>query len=463
MEHVKLPWYRNHWQLKTTSLCLAVVIWYFVSLSIIATKTVPNIPIRIFNLPHDKTISGLLPNGVFQKRINLSLQGSKDIIEQLESSDLEVQLDASQSPDEWVVQINKKNLISLNPDIDLNKHVQTINQPDLVINLSKLTSAKVPVYLSVDGEAPKGYQFLDIFPHALLQEITGPEEEVTLLEDQGIPLTIDLKRISKNDLDELSTRVSDTHEDEVSFKIPPSWRKINIPHIPYAPQTLNDSLSQQLRIDFLKESLIPLEQNLPIIIHYPLESSYRFNPNTLQVEMGGVVQEKDGIPYFNQPLYISGTSRRFVETVRSGLCIMINALSPTGDEKLSWNVGLVNPRLMEDKYVSAMMSDFDVKENTSMEQREQLLRSRFREYLQNLRLYTGKQNKLTLDCRIVGHLIGVHAQSTRVNENRCLPQKRLQEAGRTRKIHPQTDRRLCKTGPPGAPPHLRTCGTRGGV
>jgi hypothetical protein len=412
MESIKLPWYRNNWQQKLSAILSGIVIWYFVSHSIIATKTIPNIPIRVFNLPHDKTISGLLPNGVYQKRINLTLHGSKDIIEQLESSDLEVQLDASQSPDEWVVQINKKNLVSLNPDIDLNKHIQTINQPDLVINLSKVASAKVPVYLSVEGQSPKGYQYLDIFPHTLMQEVNGPENEIAQLEDEGISLSIDLSRITKSDLDELSTRVSENQDDEVSFKIPPSWRKINLPHIPFTPQTLNDSLSQQLRIDFLKESLIPLEQNIPILIHYPLETSSHINPLTLKVQMNEVVQEMDGIPYFSEPLYISGTSRRFVEIVRSHLSIMINAFSTQGDGTLAWNVGLLNPRGMEDRYVMIMLSDVESTEN--LDQREKALRSRFREYLQNLRLYTGKQRKLTLNCQIIDHEIVVSAQSTRV-------------------------------------------------
>ena len=412
MESIKLPWYRKNWQQKIYAIFSAIVLWYVVSHSIIATKTIPNIPIRIFNLPHDKTISGLLPNGVFQKRINLTLQGSKDIIDQLESSDLEVQLEASQSPDEWVVQINKKNLVSLNPDLDLNKHIQTILQPDLVINLSKVASAKIPVHLTVEGQPPKGYQFLDIFPRTLMQEVSGPEHEIAQLEDEGISLSIDLSRITKNDLDELSSRVSESQDDEVSFKIPPSWRKINLPHIPYTPQTLNDTLSQQLRIDFLKESLIPLEQNIPIVIHYPLETSSRFNPNTLKVQMNQAVQEMDGIPYFREPLYISGTSRRFVEIVRSHLCIMINAFSPNGDSTLSWNVGLVNPRGMEDRYVSTMLSDSET--NETLEQREKTLRSRFREYLQNLRLYTGKQSKLTLNCQIQDQEIIVSAQSTRV-------------------------------------------------
>lgn len=403
MESINIPWYRANWLLRLLALVSGVIIWYLVNHSIIATKTIPNIPIRIFNVPHDKTIVGLMPNGIYQKRINLTLEGSKDVIDMLESSDLEVQLDASQSPDDWVVQINKKNLVSLNPDIDLTKHIHSIVQPDFVINLRKLAAAKVPVYLSVEGTPPKGYQFLDIFPHTLLQEVSGPEQEIALLEDEGIPLTIDLSRISKNDLDELSTRISDSANDEVSYKIPPSWRKINLPHISYSPQALNDVLSQQLRIDFLKESLIPLEQNIPILVHYPLETSSSLNPSTLKVKLSSTVQEMDGIPYFSEPLYISGTSRRFVEIVRSHLCIMINAFSPSGDGKLSWNVGLVNPRIMEDKYVHSMLSDIESKEN--LEQREKTLRSRFREYLQNLRLYTGSNRKLTLNCRIADHEI----------------------------------------------------------
>src|ERR1700733_13121884 len=106
----------NNWQRKLMALLTALVIWFFVSHSITETKTIRNVPIRISNLPAEKTILGLLPNGILSKRITLTLSGAKDVIDEIEPGDVEVNIDASAiDHNDWIVQITKKNLVSLNP------------------------------------------------------------------------------------------------------------------------------------------------------------------------------------------------------------------------------------------------------------------------------------------------------------------------------------------------------------
>ena len=85
----------NNWQRKLVAISTALIIWLFVNHSIISTKTIANVPIRIIKLPPDKTIIGLLPNGVLKKRMTLTLSGTRDVIEELEPGDLEVVIDAS--------------------------------------------------------------------------------------------------------------------------------------------------------------------------------------------------------------------------------------------------------------------------------------------------------------------------------------------------------------------------------
>src|SRR5690242_20027239 len=93
----------SNWQQKLVALATAVVLWFFVSYSIIETKIVPSVPIRVVNIPPDYTILGLLPNGILQKRITLSITGTKDIVEDLEPGDLEVVVDASMiDHSDWV-------------------------------------------------------------------------------------------------------------------------------------------------------------------------------------------------------------------------------------------------------------------------------------------------------------------------------------------------------------------------
>ena len=207
MDNIREPkesWWRYRWKEKLIAIVLAFIIWIFVNQAIVSSKTIPNIPVRIMNIPQDKVISGLLPNGVYQKRVKLTLTGSRQIIENIEPGDLEIVLDATLAPDEWPVELNKKNLISLNPDIDLGRHITEVSQPDLVIHLSHLVNADIPLYVvPPKGTAPQGYALVDISPSVLLQPMTGPEEEMKEVERSGVALEFDLNRLTKEELDKL--------------------------------------------------------------------------------------------------------------------------------------------------------------------------------------------------------------------------------------------------------------------
>ncbi len=116
MEKVIKNLFLQNWQRKLVALLAALVVWILVNHSITDTKTLSNVPIRVVNLPPDKTILGMMPNGMLAKRITLTVSGSKEIVDELEPGDVEVVLDASQTDEnEWVVQITRKNLVSLNP------------------------------------------------------------------------------------------------------------------------------------------------------------------------------------------------------------------------------------------------------------------------------------------------------------------------------------------------------------
>ncbi|MDB2613648.1 hypothetical protein N9Y92_00635 [Chlamydiales bacterium] len=407
MESINNSWIKHNWLQKMVALVSAILIWIFVSQSIVSTKTIPNVPVRIFDLPPNKTISGLLPNGLYSKRMTLTLQGTKDVIDQLEPGDFEVVLDAKRSSNEWVIQLTKKDLKSLNPEIDLSKHITDIKAPEWVIKLSKLTTSKVMVNIYNEGKTPKGYHFLDIFPHHMMQEVSGPEEEIAELVKEGLEYTVNLSNVTKDELDALAT----TLDDEVSYKIPSSWKEIAIPCLPFGPHPLNDSIAEQLTIDFLKDTLIPLNQDLPISVFYPLESSAQLNPKTAPVKINGLIKESNDIPYLALPLYINGASKRFLDIVRSQLTIIINAQATNKGDKLSWNLELVNPKAMEDRFVSLMKNEINglTKDSSTIEQHEKMLRSRFREYLQNIRLYTDNQRKLSLDCKVIDKEIEVLA------------------------------------------------------
>lgn len=96
------------WQRKLWALAAALVVWFFVNYTITSSKTIPSVPIRVINLPTDKTIYGLLPNGFLSKRTPLTLTGTRDVIDQLEPGDLEIIVDVSNLPSDGIVQITKK-------------------------------------------------------------------------------------------------------------------------------------------------------------------------------------------------------------------------------------------------------------------------------------------------------------------------------------------------------------------
>ena len=156
----------HNWQQKLVALISALIIWFFVSHSIIETKIIPGVPIRIVNLPADKTILGLNPNGLLSKRITLTLTGTKNVVHDIEPGDLEALIDASIiDHDDWIIQINKKNLVSLNPAIDLKNHIRHVSHTEHVIRMRPLITDKVPItFLKPIGEPPEGYEYLDIWP-----------------------------------------------------------------------------------------------------------------------------------------------------------------------------------------------------------------------------------------------------------------------------------------------------------
>ena len=100
----------ENWKRKLIAIVGAIAIWLFVHQSITTSRTISGVPVRIVNLPHDKTVAELLPNGILNRRVTLTLNGTKDVVDRLEPSDLEVIVDATGRPDEWILQISKKNL-----------------------------------------------------------------------------------------------------------------------------------------------------------------------------------------------------------------------------------------------------------------------------------------------------------------------------------------------------------------
>lgn len=399
----------HQWQRKLVALLTALVIWILVNHSITSSKTIPSVPIRVMNLPTDKTIQGLLPNGFLSKRTTLTLSGTKDVIDQLEPGDVEVLLDISNLPSDGIVQITKKNLISLNPNVNLPTHVTSIDHPEFVIKMSPILTERIPILIHPPiGEAPKDYEFLDIWPIQLMQTVSGPQEQVLNLKNQRLEITFNLNDVTKEQLDALQG--SNTYDDEVNFLVPDQWKKVSIPFSSRGPESINDPEAKNLQMTFLRQQVIPIKNDMPVHIFYPLKYSETINPDTYGLVPSLFIQFKNQIPILTIPLLASNVSKLFLEIVKDNLEIDIVAAPPAEREFLEWSVNFIDDTHLEDTYVAFLMSNSrssDTSQNKNRD-REKHFRHRFRLYIQCFNLFLSPQYRLELQSRLEDGKIRVH-------------------------------------------------------
>ena len=393
----------ENWKRKLLSIFLAVIIWFMVNQSLITSRTVSNIPIRVINIPAGKTIIDLQNNGILAKRISVTLVGNKNLLDELTSNDLEVVIDAQNKQGEWIASISKRNLTSLNPEIDLKKGITRISAPNIIIRFTKLVSEKIPVFITQPiGEAPKGYQYLDVWPYQLSLNVSGPEEVVKRLKARGIRLTFDLSEITKAELDSLRARQDSAQGDEVSFYVPEQWKRVNIPLLSESQIEINDPRAKDLRIDFVRVSLIPINSKIPISLYFPTEELKTYNPKTVSIAPTPFIEKINGLNVFSQPLFAKGVSHLFVKIVEQMIQLSIT-IDPTRENHyLHWSTEFINPRLLEDRFVSIMMSDASDREVRELQPlvREEYLRNRFRSYMNQFQLYLSDEKRLELNIHL---------------------------------------------------------------
>lgn len=398
----------NNWQRKLFAVLGAIFIWWFVNNSIIDTKTIPNVPIRIVNLPPNKTVVGLLPNRLLSKRVTLTLSGTKDVIQELDSGDVEVLLDGSTATsDEWVVHITKKNLVSLNPALDLAHHVTQVEHTELVLTLSPLITAKVPIKISPpNGTPPPGYEFLDIWPQKLMQTVTGSEEEMRDLTAKGVKLVFNLNDITTAELDALSPANGVLHDDEISFPVPDKWKKVMVNQ---TLEQINDPDAKHLTIDFLRKGALRINKEIPIRIFYPLKTSDVINEQTYPLVDNKFVREKNGLKFLDLPLYAHDVSRLFIDIISDNLEINLVAAPKNEREHLLWSLEVIDPRELEDTYVAYLQKQ--AQGSHPSKRREVMLRQRFQDFMNRLALYTENGEPLHLDAALNTNAIELNVQA----------------------------------------------------
>lgn len=393
----------DHWVRKLISLVLAIVIWFMLDQSEKSTKTISNVGVRVINLPEGKTISGLQSNGLLNKKVALTITGKKSVLEDLNANDFETVIDAAMKPSEWVTTITKKHLVSLNPELNIPIHVSKVASKNLIIKLVPLAKEKIPVYVTKPiGEPPRGYQFLDVWPYHLNLSISGPEETIKQLKSRGLKLTFNLSDVSASDLDNL--QASHSHRDIISFPVPKEWKSLSLPTVSEKPLFIDDQESKYLRIDFIRSEMVPIKFAIPISLYIPPEHSHHINPQSLYISNSEIIETKRGIKVLSPPIFAKGVSSMFLNVIKDMMEISIILSSSDKHDGIHWSVHFVNPKLLEDRYVSTMMTDVFDEEIRSMHPRfrEEYLRNRFRNYMNRLQLFTKDEKALDFGFEIRG-------------------------------------------------------------
>ncbi len=403
----------ENWHRKAVSFLLGMLIWLTVNHSLTTTKTLTNVPVRIVNLPLDQTIEGMQGNGRLNKKLNLILIGNINTLNELNATDVEIVIDAAGKTGQWEAPISKKNLVSLNTEIDIAKGISKIYHPSLLLRMAKLITEKIPIIITHPiGEAPRGYQFLDIWPYRLSLSISGPEDVIKRLKLKEQKITFNLNDISKAQLDAIANNQPGKISDVISFIVPKQWKQINIPLLSDLPFELDEIQEQSLRIDFLRCSLVPLDSPVFVSLFYMPEYASIYNPLTLRIRPNAVVEEMHGIFMLRPFLYAKGCDRLFVQVVKNRVQITFITIPSTQRKILDCGIQFINSSQLEQEYVSTLMSDTSDENIQSMKpsMREEYLRNRFRSYMNRFSLYSSKDKKFELSAKINGSFVDIEEQ-----------------------------------------------------
>ncbi|MDE3055252.1 MAG: hypothetical protein KGI80_00930 [Verrucomicrobiota bacterium] len=399
----------EHFFRKLLSLFLAIIVWLIVYRSMTTVKTVTEVPVRVINLKEGKTIEGMQTNGLLNERISLTLYGHGTLLDALGSRDLEVVLNAEGKPDEWIASISKQELVSLNPELNLRKGLSRIVSSERKICQSSLVKEEIPITVTEPiGEAPKGYQYLDVFPYHLNLTLVGPEKTIKRLKNRGgLQLTFNLNEISVGELEVLQS-MNKGRGNEVSFFVPNAWKRLVVSELSEERVEIDDPRAKGLRIDFIREDLLPVPSSIPISLFFPTDRSAQVNPETCNLALGDFIVKKNGLKVTAPQLFVKGVSRKFLDLVKDRLQIVITLCK----EPL-WNVQFVSQQDLEDRFIARAIAEWDYAlEDLSPQLREEYLRNRFRSYMHSFRLYTANQKKLKLAMRLEGDTVHVLSENT---------------------------------------------------
>jgi hypothetical protein len=397
----------NNWRRKIIALLLSMIIWVFVNYSLTIIKPINEVPIKIINLPKNKTIRGIQIDGLLNKTLDIEIQGNKSILDIITKNDLEIIIDLDEEEieqDDYTIIITRNNLISKNPDINIARAIKKLSAPELSFHLSKLVTEKIPVIISQPlGDAPPGYQFLDIWPYTLYMTVGGPEEIISNLKTEGLKLIFNLNEISQKELDAIESVQKKGKNDIVSFFVPTSWKRLTVPEISIFPMNIDDPNSKSLRFEFIKKSFIPIPNPIPIILFFPPNTPDYMNPANITLVNNDYVKKINGIDMLTIPIYAQGVNDIFLDTVKNSIYILLYVDPQEKKDSLRWDIQFPFQHSLEKNFIKKTQESYELEPNTQ----DPNLRLRFRSLAGNFQFWISPTKKLNLKIALENNKITI--------------------------------------------------------
>lgn|GEM_PF-260699 len=167
----------KYWTLKLLSLIIGASLWYFVVGEDQIDITI-NVPIEVHNLP-----SNLVIANQYKKEIEVSIRGSRRIIQEIRQQNISRPVDLSDVEAGAIVIANERNSIPFPQGIT----VQRLQPTTFTLLIDQLEQKEFTINPVLDGEPEVGYilKSITIDPDKLT--VTGPK---TLLEKQSALKTV---------------------------------------------------------------------------------------------------------------------------------------------------------------------------------------------------------------------------------------------------------------------------------
>lgn len=390
-----------NWPRKLVAFLSAIVVWFLVNDSITMTKNFPDVLIKVIDLPKDTTIIGLMPNGYLKRPIAVTITGSKKILDDLTPEDILVVINASGKTKDWVFSIDKHSIqIKGNPDSK--KKITDVFANDIFLRVSDVVTDEVLVTVTQPvGEAPEGYQFLDVVPKYLRQKVRGPKEEIETLKKHGVEITFHLDRITQAELDQISRMNTNGQKDEIDFYVPKTWKEVKIIGRNEIIEPLNDPAANFLKLVFIKQKLLSFDNPLPISLFFPSATETELNPNMISIQKNELVIEKNGFYFLQLPLFVKGASPLFLEIVKDQVLLTITVAPKNAQLFLDWTLLFVNQKKLEDKFVEESMTKFHKNFDKQLViPNQDYLKNRFQQFMNSFKLFLNEEQALKLKAHL---------------------------------------------------------------